>query len=152
MQINYVLNDAGWAEGWVSASDCSVRMNVSYLHDSLQELSDAVLQLHQGTTRAAVVFMDEPGEHHLLFKRRGGEQIAVEIRWYTDWASWDMHSPADYKVCLETTCTVTELTVQVLEILQTIHETLGLEGYRKKWIEHEFPLLEFRQLQQIARC
>jgi hypothetical protein len=152
MYINYVLYDAGWAEGWVAASDCSVRMNVSYLHNSLQQLGNAVLQLHQGAKSASVVFMDEPGEHHLLFESKGGEQIAVELRWYTDWASWGMHSPGDYQVRLETTCTLAELTVQVFEILRTIHETFGPEGYRKKWIEHDFPLPEFRQLQQIARC
>jgi hypothetical protein len=150
MHLDYLLYDAGWAEGRVAANGDTIRMTASYLHHSLQELANAVLQLRAGATGASVVFMAEPGEHHLLFSRGEGEQVTAVVRWYADWASWGCQSPDEYETCLETTTTVTELTDQALHLLNTILQTFGPEGYREKWIEDDFPMEEFTQLQQAV--
>ena len=48
MQLDYELHDAGWAEVRITEDNQTVRVTVSYLHDSLRELVSAVLQLHAG--------------------------------------------------------------------------------------------------------
>ena len=151
MHFDYVLYNAGWAEARVTTEEHTVRMTASYVHDSVAELVNALLELRVGAAEARVVFMNEPGEHHLRLVRGDGEQLSVEVRWYRDWASWGLMSPEDYQIVLETATTVTELTEQVLESLDTILDTFRVEGYQEKWIEHEFPMREFARLQRVSR-
>jgi hypothetical protein len=150
MHFDYVLYDAGWAEVRITANRRTVRMLVSYLHDSLLELVNALLQLQQGASKAKVVFMDEPGEHQLLLTCTEGETLSLEVRWYRDWASWGMQSPDEYETRLETSTTVSTLNEQAIEALNAILDTFGTEGYRKKWALHHFPIDEFQRLQKFA--
>lgn len=65
-RCSYILDGTGWATVSVSENDRQVDMTASYLHDSLRELSQAALDLCDGNSAVTVVFMDEPGEHHLV--------------------------------------------------------------------------------------
>lgn len=123
----------------LTASGQSVSMTVSYLHDSLHELATAVLRLQAGEPEAKVIFMDEPGEHHLILKRVG-ENVDLEVIWFDDWASWKITPDTEPRSVLAATVPLTEFHHAVTNILAGLLESFGLEGYKKKWIEHEFPL------------
>ena len=147
MRIDYVLDGSGWALATVSVGDHEAAMTVSYLHDSLGQLADATLELVADGTEVTVVFMAEPGEHHLI-ARRCGDAVAVEVRWFKDWASWGMYPPGRYQVVLGGTCTVAAFRQQVVAALERVLAEFGVSGYKAKWVEHDFPVAALKRLKQ----
>lgn len=145
MRFDYVLDGTGWATATAVVGVREVAMTVSYLHDSLGQLADAVLGLAVGEDEAVVVFMAEPGEHHLVL-RRAGEGLAVEVRWFKDWASWGMYPPDRYEVVAAGECSLAEFSEQVVAALDRVLTEHGVEGYKAKWGEHEFPMAAFERL------
>ncbi|MCP4130977.1 MAG: hypothetical protein GY754_08355 [bacterium] len=147
-KFEYKLYDAGWAEAIVYAKNKSVNITVSYLHDSLCDLADAAKSLIYGAESVKVIFMDEPGEHQLFFERKD-DKIVFEIRWFKDWASWNMYPADKYKVVLSGTTTLDRVTGEILSALKSIYETYGLDKYKELWGEHDFPINEFKQLKLL---
>ncbi len=149
-KFEYNLYDAGWAEAIVWGKNESIKMTVSYLHDSLCDLADAGKSLINGSDSASVVFMDEPGEHQLLFQKQDN-RIAFEVRWFDDWASWDMHPKDKYSVLLSGVTTLNQAVGELFDSLKKIHETYGLKKYKELWVEHEFPIYEYNQLKLLIK-
>lgn len=147
MDFIYTLDGAGWATATLRVGDQTVSMTVSYLRDSLREFANAVLHLRNGESKETVVFMDEPGEHHLLLQRIG-ENVNIEIIWFDDWASWKLKPDTEPKSMFAATVPLTDFLLAATNALAILLNTFGLEGYKKKWIEHEFPLAEYQKLRQ----
>jgi hypothetical protein len=145
MDFTYTLDGSGWATTTLTVSDQSVSMTVSYLHDSLRELAVSILRLRAGESEAKVIFMDEPGEHHLILKRVG-ENVEIEVIWFDDWASWKLTPDTEPRRTLTATVPLAEFHHAVTNALAGLLDAFGLEGYKEKWIEHEFPLKEFETL------
>jgi hypothetical protein len=145
VRFDYVLDGAGWATATAVVGGRDVAMTVSYLHDSLGQLADAILELEAGREEAAVVFMSEPGEHHLVF-RRAGDNVGVEARWFKDWASWGMYPPDRYEVVAAGTSPFAVVREQVVAALGRVLAEHGVEGYKAKWVEHEFPVAAHERL------
>ena len=122
-------------------------MTASYLSDPLRDLAEAALRLCSGTPEATVVFMDEPGEHHLVLRSDDGDGLTFEFRWFADWASWGMQSVDRYSVALRGETTVGRLRHQVVNVLWELDETLGPEEYLDRWIKAELPAEVYAQLQ-----
>ena len=145
LRFDYQLDDAGWALATFSVGRRSVPMIVSYLHDSLRQLAIAIASLGKQEREATVVFMEEPGEHHLCLKKVAADKVALEVIWYADWRSWGMYDgPGQSK--LRVTVPFAELRAQVVSALAALLERHGTAGYRKRWIEHPFPLAIYRRL------
>jgi hypothetical protein len=147
-KFEYKLHDAGWAEAIVWNENESVKMAVSYLHDSLCNLVDAAKSLIFGADSVSVIFMDEPGEHQLIFQSKD-KSVGFEVRWFDDWASWNMYPKDKYKVVLSGTTTLNRVTGEILDALNKIHETFGLKKYKELWVEHDFPINEYNQLKLL---
>jgi hypothetical protein len=146
MRFDYKLDGAGWATATLGNDSREVVMTVSYLHDSLGQLARAVLELADGQPEASVVFMDEPGEHQLVLTQSIRGRISVEVRWFRDWASWSMHPSDEYEIVYEDSVSLQDLRTEVGASLGWILQRLGTKGYRKKWIEHEFPVDDYRKI------
>ena len=151
MKIRYALEDGGWATAEVYAGDDTVEMGVSYLRNSLKELVQAAIDLRNSNASASVIFMDEPGEHHLLFKKDINETVSVEIRWYEDWASQGILPKDQYTSVLTTKTTVEDVQKEIINLLEAILDKYGLKTYKEKWIEHEFPIAEYQYLKAIQK-
>lgn len=149
MDLDYELWGAGWAMATIRSGAHEIKAVASYLHDSLLELAGAAIRLSNGAPEANVVFMDEPGEHHLVLQRREGRQLAFEVRWYDDWASWGIHPPDRYTVALKGMTTVRRFRHQVLNVLWRLDQTLGPERYKEQWIEADFPSEEYAKLKAM---
>lgn len=124
-------------------------MAASYLSDPLRDLAEATLRLCTGVPEATVVFMDEPGEHHLILGRDDSGGLEYEVRWFDDWTSWGMHPPDRYEVVLRGEATVRRLRHQVLNVLWDLDKTFGPELYRERWIEAEFPAEAYARLRAV---
>src|SRR5688572_30658151 len=90
LRLHYDLHNAGWATVTVECGDEKVEMTASYLHDSLRDLAAGARVLVRKGTEAAVVFMDEPGEHQMVVRRISDKEVDLEIWWYDDWRSWNI--------------------------------------------------------------
>ena len=121
-------------------------MTASYINDPLRDLAEATLRLFAGAPEATVVFMDEPGEHHLVMSRDDGGNLTYEVRWFEDWASWGSQPPDRYTTVLRGDATIRRLRHQVVNVLRAIDETIGPDQYRERWIRFEFPSEAYARL------
>ena len=144
LTLKYVVNKGGWATLCIGNITEIVILNISYLHDSLKELAQSAIEL-KTKDETSVVFMDEPGEHKLILKKKG-TSIDYELRWYKDWASWNLTSEDNFEPVISGTTTLPKYINLVRENLIRIWNEEGPEGYKKKWSEHDFPLREYELL------
>jgi hypothetical protein len=144
-RIGYVLSGTGWATLSFRADAGPMAFAVSYLHDSLGDLARMGLDLVKGAQHASAVFMDEPGEVHLVVTGEKDE-LAFELRRYRDWASWGITAMDDYEVVDRGTLQRVDLVRNIHAILERIYVELGLAKYRELWVEHDFPLRTYEGL------
>jgi hypothetical protein len=104
--IEYELEDGGWAYAKISNGEKNITIRITYLRDTLKNLAQAALQLTEGAETAKVMFMDEPGEHQILFLKKENENINYRLLWFEDWESWDMSPSDSYKLVLEGQSTI----------------------------------------------
>ena len=55
-------------------------------------------------------------------------------------------SEDDYKLVLKGETTIAKYVNQVRSVLEKIMTEIGAEEYKKKWIEHNFPIEEYLEL------
>lgn len=146
LELEYELNEAGWARARVRDDDVAIEMAVSYLHDSLKDLAEAALSLANGGKTGRAVFMDEPGEHQIWLERIDDENLKYTVVWYADWESWGMHPSDTYRLLCEGSCTVSHFRQQVADLLWKIYMDVGEEKYEELWGAHKFPSELFEEL------
>lgn len=61
---------------------------------------------------------------------------------------WSDRSDDEGKVILEAECRLRTFAGAVLSASQRVLATYGLEGYREKWVQHEFPAKLQAKLQE----
>lgn len=144
-EIEYKLENHGWATVVLTDGEAEHASPVSYLHDSLTELAQMAIDLKNGLAEAKTIFMDEPGELQLVVSAEG-EVAHYEGRWFNDWASWGMHPESEYQVVAKGRCSVARVIQQIISVLLNIHQDIGPDEYKKRWIEHEFPIKQFQEL------
>jgi hypothetical protein len=150
LQLNYILDDHGWANLRLTQGGQTVDMTVSYLHDTLAELVTAANLLLKGASEAKVVAMDEPGEHLIYLQATDDLYVAVEVRWFRDWASWNLITEKEFEVVFKADCTIKNFAFEVFATAKAILDNDGLEGYKEKWMRHDFPIDEYRRLMGLA--
>lgn len=143
--LTYDLEGAGWATARIQDGEYKVGVTISYLHDTLRELGESARALEAGAATARVVFMNEPGEVHLLMIRCDG-LLSYELRWFDDWNSWGMHPDDKFETLHEGSTTVARFVGEVRKELEALLVDHGEEGYKEKWDEHEFPMDLLRDL------
>lgn len=143
-ELHYQLTGTGWAE--VSFGENALEtIDVSYLHDTLLDLSTMAIKLKNGEKEAHALFMDEPGEHILVVKRNG-DAAKYELRWYKDWFSWGLVPVKEYEVVLAGETTVSIIVAEIVKVLGQLYFKYGEKGYQDKWAEHDFPTEHYRML------
>lgn len=145
IHLEYIVEEAGWAVGTIGNGENVVSFDVSYLHDSLKELAESAIEIQEKETKS-VIFMAEPGESKLVLSKKEDRKINFELRWYADWASWNIISEDDYEIVLEGKTTIPKYVNQVRKVLAKIMDEIGPIEYRKKWQEHDFPMDEYQSL------
>ena len=145
VEFHYSLGGTGWATATVANDGKSVSMPASYLHDSLRDLAKAVLRLRDGESEALVIFVDEPGEHHLTL-RRLSDDVTVEVQRTNLWTNGKPIPPGEGRTLFEARVPFSELQRAVLTALDDLMSSLGVVRYKEKWVEHDFPTAEYQQL------
>ena len=146
MRFAYRLTGTGWAVATLGDDQREIEMVASYLHDSLEQVARAVLALWEGRAESFAIFMDEPGEHRVLFRRQGDEAVAIEVRWHHDWASWGLSPEDQYESVFAFASTLTKLRGEILSALKRVWDEHGPRGYEEKWVKHPFPIDAYAKL------
>lgn len=151
LNINYNLGDHGWANVNVHDGRQGVNMTVSYLHDTLTEFITAANLLLKGAPDAKIILMDEPGEHLIFLQSLNSINLAIEIRWFKDWASWNMITEKEFEMVLKCQDTILNFSSEIYNNAKHILDKYGMEGYKEKWIEHDFPIDEYNRLKSLLK-
>ena len=146
VSFEYKLTGRGWSECTVEIDNKSASLTASFLSDALTNLLDAVISIVQGNDEATVLFMEEPGEYRWLFKRMSEEKLSVQILWFDEASS--NRSDLEGKVILETECRLRTFAGAILSASQQVLVMYGLEGYREKWVHHDFPMTSQAKLKE----
>lgn len=151
LTINYNLADYGWADVHMNYERQRVKMTASYLHDTLAELLTAANLLLKGAPDAKVIAMDEPGEHLICLQSLDAKTVGIEIRWFKDWASWNMITEKEFEVVFKCHDTILNFSTEIFNNATGILDKHGMEGYKEKWVEHDFPIDEYNRLKSLLR-
>ena len=144
--FKYDVKSSGWADGEISNGIQKVEVTASYLHDTLSELCEMTLDVLDSATSGKVIFMNEPGEHHLIVTKLNETELSYQLFWYDDWESWGEISSDLYTEVISGSCSISIFKEQVVNALKEIYTTLGPEIYKKRWIEHDFPENLYKKL------
>jgi hypothetical protein len=147
MQIVYQLFGAGWADARISDQSSYRDMAVSYLSDSLGDMARAALQLLRGAREVSFSFQDEPGEHRWTLSRGEADSLRIRILWFED--TFSPRAQEHGTEVFECDCAVLDFVGQVSSVLQTLLQDEGIEGYRRRWQNHEFPLHTLTEIQRL---
>jgi hypothetical protein len=149
VRLTYTVHEAGWATVAIACGSATVEMSASYLHDSLRDLLSGAKAIASGASDVTVVFMDEPGEHHLNVRRLAGGRVTFEVNWFDDWQNWGFGGSSG-KTVLSCETTIAHLHGQVLSAARAIIDGYGIEGYRQKWRAHDFPVAQYEDLRSTT--
>lgn len=146
--IDYALLESGWAQCSILYENQTVDVAASYLNDSLGELAFAAHHLACGGEISAVVFMNEPGEHHLVFTRISDLECRFTLTWFDDDVSHARRPLPSSKLLMSGTVLIRSLANQVYNLLVRLLEQYGTTGYKSRWMKHDFPLGDFSMLRE----
>lgn len=148
-KLIYELQNAGWAALKIDDGNRTFQYSVSYLYDSLCELSVTTVQLVKEGKSGSVIFMNEPGELQLDIENMNTGQVRLTGKWYEDWASWDMFPEDKFQIVFAFEMSLIDFATDVLLNLESLYINHGIEGYLEKWVEHEFPLKNYLRLKKL---
>jgi hypothetical protein len=147
MEIVYELAGAGWADARISHKGNYRNMAVSYLSDALGDMARAAVQLLRGGREVSFSFQDEPGEHRWILSRGEADSLRIRVFWFDDaFSARRQERGTEVFAC---DCAVLDFVGQVSYVLQSVLADEGVEGYRRRWQNYEFPLDSFTELQRL---
>lgn len=142
--VDYKLTGTGWSECKLSIHGQTCTVTASYLSDALRELIGGVNHILSGCNETKFSFDEEPGEYRWLLRRLDDGAVSVLILWFPE--LWGDAPDADGKAIFEATCQIRAFAQTLSTSLDGLLAEHGLEGYKDKWVEADFPLAEFRAL------
>jgi hypothetical protein len=148
LSISFKLTGTGWAECEIFVDEKVYVITASYLEDALGNLADAALKIAQGEEFAYAVFAEEPGEYEWKIQRINEKVISIEILWFDDWEGL-RQSDDKGRIVLQFECPLLTFIQRIIICLSDVLNKYELEGYKRKWVEHDFPLKTYNELRNI---
>ena len=144
IEIDYDLVATGWSTCVVRTDQGHADITASYLSNALGDLAAAAVMLLEGATEARFSFDEEPGEYRWLLEVTSSG-LRVRILEFEE--LWGDQPDDAGRVRLDALCSVDEFAGAVQRALKAVDAKYGVEGYRKKWVEHDFPKAELDTLE-----
>ena len=145
VEFAYELVGIGWAAARITHGDQTAQITASYLSDALGDLLLAVWTLTEGETDARCTWDEEPGEYRWLF-HRGGDSVYLHVQEFGE--LWGGRPDEQGRTVFQGDVPLRSLVVAVAAAAVGVEKQYGHEGYRKKWVEHDFPADTLTQLQR----
>ncbi len=148
IEFSYILKEHGWAIGTLKSRDFSAEFNASYLHDTLNSIINALIELLTDRKRVVIPFYDEPGEHQIVIEKIDSTKITIELRWYEAYATDYMIDTEKYESLFKGETTLKSLVSNGFDSIKRILDEEGIDGYKEKW-RHEFPVSDYKKLTEL---
>lgn len=148
LSISFNSINAGWTNCEIFINGERTILTASYLDDALGNLTEATLKIAEGEKIAHAIFAEEPGEYFWEIAKIDDEEIAIEILWFDEWKGIRQSSDKGESV-LRFKCSLLTFVRRIIICLSEVLNEYGLEGYKNKWISHEFPLQNYEKLRNI---
>ena len=146
VEINYRLTGPGWAECTLRVDGAQVTVTASYLSDSLDDLASAIAASLRGHPHSTASFKEEPGEFRWIFEPLPEGRVRVRIFQFDDLCG---QPDEEGKQIFQAECRLRTLAGAMVSVLQGLEEKYGVDGYRAKWINHDFPMRRLIELQEL---
>lgn len=136
--FTYRLVGTGWSAASLKVGEDEVELTASYLGDALGELLEGMVALIDGQSPVRVSWEEEPGEYRFVFDRAGAD-VRVRVVGFED--TWQVPKPDEEgEQLFDATCPLSALLAAVAAGARRVLDEFGVDGYRAKWVEHDFPL------------
>lgn len=150
LRFNWELSGSGWATYRIADGTSERKDIVSYCTDALSDLLHAVAGLYGAASTQRISFDLEPAEVRWRLRRQGAD-VEITIYRFPDMStSWDAPDGEGTR-CWNSTQPRGLLSHVVVEAAETVFRLHGEAGYRKKWIEHSFPVAALDDLRRLHR-
>ena len=149
VEFDFKLVGTGWARARLAVGSKSVELTASYLGDALGDLLAAMSLLVAGEPEARFSWDEEPGEYRWIVSCADDvartRVLAFEhLRGHT--------SDDEGRELFNGSCSLRALIAAVARAAHDVLDEWGIEGYRLRWVEHDFPAHELDQLDRyLAR-
>ncbi|NUR94896.1 MAG: hypothetical protein HOV67_06490 [Kribbellaceae bacterium] len=144
VRFEYRLPALGWGAGKLQIGPMAVELSASYLGDALGDLVRGALALARGSAEVRFAWAEEPGEFRWILERLG-EMLSVRVLWFDD---GPFSSQTDERGIerLAATCDPAAFLRAIATGAAAVRDELGVDGYRRRWGEHDFPTEQLDQL------
>jgi hypothetical protein len=136
VEFEYRLVGTGWSEARVAVGARWVGLTASYLEDALGDLLMAVRLLVEGDQSARASWAEEPGEYRWMLDR-SSDVVRVRILALAD-IYRDLPDDAG-EVVFDESCDFRAFVAAIAGGARKVLEEHGEDGYRAKWLDHDFP-------------
>ena len=148
IRFEYRLTGRGWSAATIADHEMTAELTASYLSDALGNLARAVVGLLRGVETATVSWAEEPGEYRWLLARTD-DHLSIRILWFN--SQYPRRPNEEGRAVFETSCRLVDFAGQVTSQLRMLLDTLGEAGYKKQWVQHEFPRAEYDTLVRLRQ-
>lgn len=150
MKFKYELSASGWADGFIEINSNVAYFTASYLTDALNDLLKALILLIPDISPYSVAssqfeFHEEPGRTVWKIRRIDKDHMNIEIVSFQD-----LLRRKELVVDLNETCSIIGFAKVVVYALDLILKQLGQDGYKKKWVNHDFPMEYYLKLKSFV--
>jgi hypothetical protein len=148
LQFSWELSGAGWATCRIADGSSERQDHVSYCTDALADLLHGIAGLYGSSSVQRFSFDLEPAEVRWVL-RSHGQDVKILIYLFADmFTSFEL--PDDEgELSWSSTQPRSVVGHAVLEAAQTVLRQHGEEGYRKKWMQHPFPVSALQDLRRL---
>jgi hypothetical protein len=146
--FTYRLTGTGWADADIRIGDALAHASASYLGDALGELLDAVVAVVEGEVAARASWEEEPGEYRWALDRDDAD-VRVRVLDFRESRGIVESPDEDGDVLLDQRCDLNDFATAVAGAARSVLDEYGAEGYREKWVEHDFPLESLTRLEAL---
>ena len=146
--FSYELTGRGWAECTVRIGERVAKVSASYLSDALADLASATAAALRGHPAACASFAEEPGEYRWMLEPRADGQVRLRVLEFPESRGG---KPEEGIVLLDGECRLRTFAGAIVSELQRLEAKHGQEGYRRLWVNHEFPAERLTELQGLLK-
>jgi hypothetical protein len=143
--LEYRLLGSGSSEAEITDGVNSAVLSATFLSHALEDLTRAVNTLLRGEPAARCDWAEEPGQYRWLFVR-SGEGLNIRILWFD--RTFSNEPDEKGRPVFETECRLLQLAAQLRDQLGSVLDRYGEEGYRREWVNNDFPMREYRYLEE----
>lgn len=148
-EFRYQLTGSGWSECTLVVDSATITLTASYLSDALRSLLGAVCRVLSGMPDATASFDEEPGEYRWRFYRIDNGRVRIVVLEFDD--LWTSKPDSEGTPIFDVECRLRSFAGAIYDGCKKLLEKCGREGYKEKWVEHDFPDAEFEELGRLLR-